>query len=130
MEAFTIFIESFQEKIEDVFNKAFTQILRQAGSGATAVFKLRRMNTLVERYRAERMDIKMDSIVKMITIGAINAEEARLLIRSADAFNNLSELLDPAIPADAGLPQNPNIDVNPESSNGSDSSNSDDSNDD
>ena len=127
MEAFTIFIESFQEKIEDVFNKAFTQILRQAGSEATPVFKLRRMNTLVERYRAERMDVKMDSIVKMITIGAINAEEARLLIRSADAFNNLAELLEPNLPADAGLPQNPNIDVNPMSSNGNDDGNSDDS---
>ena len=129
MEAFTIFIESFQEKIEDVFNKAFTQILRQAGSPATPVFKLRRMNTLVERYRAERMDIKMDSIVKMITIGAINAQEARLLLRSADAFNNLAELLEPALPPDAGLPENPNIDVNPTSSNGNDSDDSDDSDD-
>ena len=115
MEAFTIFIESFQEKIEEVFTAVFTQILRQAGSAATPIFKLRRMNTLVERFRAERMKLKMEGIGTMLEYGLINRQEGRLLVRSADAFNTLAELLDPELPSDAiPMMNNPN---NPSDSN-------------
>ena len=101
MEAFTIFIESFQEKIEDLLTTAFTQILRQAGSSATPIFKLHRMNTLVERFRAERFKLKVEPLATLMDYGVITPQEARLIMRSADAFNNLATLLPPEIPADA-----------------------------
>ena len=117
MEAFTIFIESFQEKIEEVYQTAFTQILRQAGNTATPIFKLRRMNTLVERFRAERMKLKMEGIATMLEHGLINRQEGRLLVRSADAFNNLAELLEPELPPDAAPMQSGNSNAIPSDSN-------------
>ena len=101
LEAFAIFIGSFQDKLEEAITICLTQILRRAGNSSTPVFKLQRINSLVERQRAERMKIKTESVVMWLDNGIINAQEARTLLRTPEAFDQLSSLLDEEVPEDA-----------------------------
>lgn len=101
LESYSIFIGSFQDKLEEVITTCLTQILRVAGNASTPVFKLTRINTLVERFRAERMKIIVESVMLLLQNGVINAQEARDIIRTPDALSQLGHILDEPIPSDA-----------------------------
>ena len=107
LEYYSIFIGSFQDKLEEVMTICFTQILREAGNPSTPVFKLKRINSLVERMRLERMKIKADSIKIMIDSGIISPSEGRTIMRTPEAFENLPMILEGDIPADARRSMSP-----------------------
>ena len=101
LEQFASSIDSLLRKIEEIFSTHGTQILRNNGNRSTAIFQLKRNNSLVERYRAERMQLKTQSIKEWITLGMISPQEGRTLIRTPDSFENLNELLEENLPPDA-----------------------------
>ena len=101
LEQFASAIDSLQSKMEEIFSTHGTQILRNRGNRSTAMFQLKRNNSLVERYRAERMKLKTDSIKEWLNLGLINRQEGRHLIRTQESFDNLSELLEENLPIDA-----------------------------
>ena len=98
LEAHAIFINALQSKIETLFSFFFTQILRNVGSMAMAILRLKRTNALLERYRAERMKIKSESIAIWVTNRWVTNQEARQLIRDPESFDNLSDVLDAELP--------------------------------
>ena len=101
LEAFSIFIGAFQERLEEAITLCLTQILRRAGNSSTPVFKLQRINSLVERQRAERTKIKTESVMMWLDRGIINVQEARDIIRTPEAFDQLATLLQEEVPDDA-----------------------------
>ena len=101
LEAYSIGIGSFQDKLEEAVTISLTQILRQAGNSSTPVFRFDRINRLLEKFRAERMKIVVEIVVLCMTNGIINAQEARDIIRTPDAFAQISELLPEELPEDA-----------------------------
>ena len=103
LEQFAGAIDSLLRKIESIFSIHGTQILRNQGNRSTAIFQLKRNNSLVERFRAERVQLKTASIERWITLGIISRQEARTLIRTPDAFESLSELLEENLPPDTKL---------------------------
>ena len=102
LESFAIFIGSFQDSMEEAWTTAFTQILRRAGSSATPVFKLQRINSLVERHRLERFNLKVQAVTALIQNGVITPNEGRTMIRIQDATADLTTILEGDAP---GLPE-------------------------
>lgn len=101
MEAFATFMDNFQKRIELVMTRAFKHVLEMAGSTATPVFKLKRITTFVEKYRAERTKTKIDAIGVALDLGLISPQEGRMLWRNPESFDTLEELLEPELPPDA-----------------------------
>lgn len=98
-------VDTFQTQIEYVMETCFTQVLREAGSGATPTFELKRNTSFVQKQRAERIREKTLSLSIWLKDGAITRQEYRDAIRNPEAFDNLSELLEPELPTElAALP--------------------------
>ena len=94
LEAHSIFIDSLQSMIENLLTIHFTQILRNSGSRANPVFRLRRTNALTDRIRSERFQIKVDAVTKLVINGIISQQEAKNLIRDPEAVDNISSVLE------------------------------------
>ena len=101
LEQFAAAIDSLLRKIESIFSTHGTQILRNQGNRSTAIFQLKRNNSLVEKYRTERFLLKIEAIREMVTLGTISRQEARGLIRTPDSLEHLTELLEENLPPDA-----------------------------
>lgn len=96
-----IFIDSVQRKIEDWVESNMTEVLRARGNPGTVSFKLKRINTLVNKQRTEIEEIKSNIIDTYRTMGAINPQEARDLIRHPDPFGEIAVILPQNLPMDA-----------------------------
>ena len=108
MEAWTTFTDGFQTIIEEIITTAFTQILREAGNGATVVFELKRNTSFVQKQRAERFKIKLEAIQMMLQMRIITQQQALDLARTPEAFDKISEILPPEIDAELLVPIEPN----------------------
>lgn len=109
-----IFIDSVQRKIEDWVESNMTEILRARGNAGTVTFKLKRINTLVSKQRAEIKKSEVETISVMKRDGGINAQEYRDLIRHPDPFGEIAEILDQNLPSDAQPEPNEVIEVEDE----------------
>lgn len=98
LELFTTFIDSFQERIEELLTSCFTRILSDAGNSATPIVQLERDNSLVDKQRAERSKLKTDILAQWLADRVITQEEYRLIIRTPEAFDDLSRVLEPDLP--------------------------------
>ena len=101
LEAHSLFIDSLQSQMEGVLTTHFTQILRNAGNPATPSFRLRRTNALTDRIRAERFQIKVNSIVKLIDAGILSPQEGKDMIRDSEAIDNIGTVLAKELDPDA-----------------------------
>ena len=97
LEVWATFIDGLQSRKEDVWEYIFIRILREKGNAATPIFELKRNTSFVEKIRAERQQIKTESIDKWYAAGVITPQEYRELLRNPDAFDKLSEILDPEL---------------------------------
>ena len=93
LEAHSIFVESFQETLEDIFHTFFVQILRARGNRGEVNFQLKRNNSLVRLHRSEILKNETESIRELQKEGTINAMEARTILRTkvSEWFGELPE---------------------------------------
>ena len=100
LEAHSIFVESFQETLEDIFTTFFTQILRARGNHGKVNFQLKRNNSLVRLHRSEILKNETESIRELQKEGTINAIEARRILRTkvSEWFGELPEKYQPDAP--------------------------------
>ena len=94
-------IDSIQRTIEDWMEGILTEILRARGNPGKVTFELKRINTFVNKSRLETIKLKMDIIERAIQNGIISRDEARMLFRHPDPFNDIETLLDEGLPPDA-----------------------------
>ena len=105
LEAHSIFVESFQETLEDMFLTFFTQILRARGNRGDVNFQLKRNNSLVRLHRSEILKNETESIRELQKEDTINAMEARGILRTkvAEWFGDLKENYVPDVPMMLGV---------------------------
>ena len=105
LEAHSIFVESFQETLEDIFLTFFTQILRARGNRSEVNFQLKRNNSLVRMHRSEILKNETEAIRELQKEGTINAMEARGILRTkvAEWFGDLKEKYTPDQPRQLGV---------------------------
>ena len=89
--------DALQTELERPFNIHFTQILRNAGSLATPIFRLNRFNALVEEKRAQKQKIKTETLKMYLDMGVVTKQEVRNLLRDPDVLPDLSQL-EPELP--------------------------------
>lgn len=110
--------DALQTELERPFNIHFTQILRNAGSLATPIFKLNRFNALVEEKRAQKQKIKTETLKLYLEMRLVTQQEGRNILRDPAVVPDLSQLLDPELPEELiALPEpteDPNTDTNEE----------------
>ena len=78
-----------------------TETLRAAGNPGTVSFKLKRINTLVNKQRTEIKEKQANVFTQWQSAGAIDSQEYRDLIRHPDPFGEIDQILDQNVPADA-----------------------------
>ena len=105
LEAHSIFVESFQETLEDMFLTFFTQILRARGNRSEVHFQLKRNNSLVRMQRSEILKNETEAIRELQKEDTINAMEARGILRTkvAEWFGDLKENYVPDVPMMLGV---------------------------
>ena len=87
-------IDSFMRVIEKLFSIYGTQILNNAGSAATATFQLKRNSALTEKLIADKMDVKVDLILKANgDQPLVTPMEARQIFKQPDGLERLSKIL-------------------------------------
>ena len=96
-----ITIDSIQRTIEDWVTGILTEILRARGNPGEVTFELKRINTFVNKSRLETIKLKVDIIERAIQNGIISRQEARMLLRHPDPFNDIESLLEEQLPPDA-----------------------------
>lgn len=112
-----VLIDSIQRKVEDWMTSLFTEVLRARGNAGVVDFKLKRVNTLVNKQRSEIRDVQADTFSKWRQEGAISAQEYRDLIRHPDPFSEIEVILKQNLPADAQPEPNEVIEVERDESN-------------
>ena len=114
-----VLIDSIQRKVEDWMTNLFTEVLRARGNPGIVDFKLKRINTLVNKERSETKKVLTDMFGQWKMNGGINAQEYRDLIRHPDPLSEVDKILKPNLPPDAE--QEPNDLIEVESDNEGDS---------
>ena len=97
LEAWATFIDTFQTHIEALMTTVFTQILREQGNPANVVFELKRNTSFVQKQRAERLKLKSEVVQMWLQMGIITRQKALEIIRSPEAFDKLSKILEPEL---------------------------------
>ena len=107
-------IDSIQKKVEDWIEGAFGQILQASGTRGNVSFKLKRINTLVNRQRVEIKVQESMAIQTYFMNGWIDQQQALDLIRHPDPLGQLATILPPDLSPDAQSRPNEIIEVDEE----------------
>ena len=95
LEAYMIFIRSFQSAIEDMLNRQFQLVLNAAGyPQLKAIFKLDTFPEFVRPRRAEALVNEVQALSQQIADRVITRQEARILLKEfSNQFNEIENEL-------------------------------------
>ena len=96
-----VLIDSIQRKMEQWITRSFEEILRARGNPGNVSFKLKRINTLVNKQRSETEYVNAQTVKMWYDMGAINSQTALDLFRHPDPFGEKDTILPARAPANA-----------------------------